>query len=113
MVVSTAMADLRETRREQMFPKLTPAQIDRLEAYGKRMRIHAGEVLAEPGDRYGRMLVVLSGSIEVVLPGIAGETLVTVHSPGDFAGEMSALRGSGGTRARARPRGRRGYRDRA
>jgi thioredoxin reductase (NADPH) len=106
MVASTAMADLRETRREQMFPKLTPAQIDRLEAYGERMRIHAGEVLAEPGDRYGRMLVVLSGSIEVVLPGIAGETLVTVHSPGDFAGEMSALRGSGGlVRARVREDG--------
>jgi len=28
------MTDLRESRREQMFPKLTPAQIGRLEAYG-------------------------------------------------------------------------------
>lgn len=65
------MADLRETRREQMFPKLTPAQIDRLEGYGKRVRIRAGEVLAEPGERYGRLLVVLSGAIEIVLPGIA------------------------------------------
>ena len=39
------MAKLIDTRREQMFPKLTPAQIDRLEAYGKRTRIRAGEVL--------------------------------------------------------------------
>jgi CRP-like cAMP-binding protein len=37
------------------------------------------------------MLVVLSGAIEVVLPGIAGETLVTVHTAGDFLGEMSAI----------------------
>ncbi len=80
-----------------MFPKLTPAQTGRLEAYGRRMRIRAGEVLAEPGDRYGRLLVVLSGAIEIVLPGIAGETPVTIHRAGDFAGEMSALRGAGGT----------------
>ncbi len=100
------MADIRETRREQMFPKLTPAQIDRLHAYGKRVRIRAGEVLAEPGDRHGRLLIVLSGAIEIVLPGLAGETRVTVHSAGDFAGEMSALRGAGGTvRARVRDDG--------
>jgi thioredoxin reductase (NADPH) len=80
-----------------MFPKLTPVQTGRLEAYGRRMRIRAGEVLAEPGDRYGRLLVVLSGAIEIVLPGIAGETPVTIHRAGDFAGEMSALRGAGGT----------------
>ena len=91
------MADLRETRREQMFPKLTPVQTGRLAAYGRGMRIRAGEVLAEPGDRYGRLLVVLSGAIEIVLPGIAGETPVTIHRAGDFAGEMSALRGAGGT----------------
>ena len=78
-----------------MFPKLTPAQVERLAAYGKRERIRAGEVLAEPGDRYGRLLVVLSGAIEIVLPGIDGEMLLTVHTAGDFAGEMSALRGAG------------------
>ena len=89
-----------------MFPKLTPAQIDRLEAYGSRMRIRAGEVLTEPGDRHGRILVVLSGAIEVVLPGIDGETPITVHTAGSFGGEMSALRGSGATvRARVREDG--------
>ncbi|HXJ34394.1 MAG TPA: FAD-dependent oxidoreductase [Candidatus Eisenbacteria bacterium] len=100
------MANVLDTRREQMFPKLTPAQIDRLEAYGSRMRIRAGEVLTEPGDRHGRILVVLSGAIEVVLPGIDGETPITVHTAGSFGGEMSALRGSGATvRARVREDG--------
>lgn len=100
------MADLLATRREQIFPKLSPAQIGRLEAYGSRTRIHAGEVLTEPGDRHGRILVVLSGSIEVVLPGIAGETPVTVHTAGSFGGEMSTLRGSGASvRARVREDG--------
>ncbi|MGB8435427.1 MAG: FAD-dependent oxidoreductase [Burkholderiales bacterium] len=100
------MANPLEARREQMFPKLTPDQVRRLGAYGKRVRVVAGEVLAEPGDRHGRLLVVLSGSIEIVLPGMAGETLVTVHTAGDFAGEMSALRGAGGAvRVRVREDG--------
>jgi len=100
------MAGLLETRREQMFPKLAPAQVDRLAGYGKRERIRAGEVLAEPGDRYGRLLVVLSGAIEIVLPGISGETPITVHTAGGFSGEMSALRGAGSAvRARVREDG--------
>jgi hypothetical protein len=66
------MADLRETRREQMFPKLTPAQIDRPRrtasgAHPCRRR------LAEPGDRYGRLLVVLTGAIEIPLPGMTAK----------------------------------------
>ena len=100
------MADLRETRREQMFPKLASAQIDRLEGYGVRVPLRAGQVLVEPGDRSGRLHVVLSGAIEIVLPGIAGETLITVHTAGNFAGEMSSLRGAGATvRARVRADG--------
>jgi thioredoxin reductase (NADPH) len=100
------MAGLLETRREQMFPKLAPAQVERLAAYGKRERIRAGDVLAEPGDRNTRLLVVLSGAIEIVLPGIGGETPVTVHTAGDFSGEMSALRGAGSAvRARVREDG--------
>jgi thioredoxin reductase (NADPH) len=100
------MADLRETRREQMFPNLAPAQIDRLEGYGVRVPLRAGQVLVEPGDRSGRLHVVLSGAIEILLPGIAGETLITVHTAGNFAGEMSSLRGAGATvRARVRADG--------
>ena len=45
-------------------------------------------------------------AIEIVLPGMAGETPVTVHTAGGFAGEMSALRGAGATvRARVRDDG--------
>ncbi len=84
-----------DARREQMFPMLTPAQIDRLRTYGKVVPIRASEVLAEPGDRYPGILVVLSGSLEIVLVGIAGEELVTLHTAGQFSGEMSSLRGAG------------------
>jgi thioredoxin reductase (NADPH) len=79
-----------------MYPKLTPSQIDRVRAYGKVTPIRAGEILVEPGQRYGGMLVMLSGTVEIVRPGINGDDLITVHTAGSFVGEMSSLRGAGG-----------------
>src|SRR6267142_3199843 len=82
-----------KARWEQAFPRLTPAQIARLEPHGKRIRTRQGEVLAEPGERHRLMFVVLSGSIEIVRPDLAGEELIVVHEAGQFSGEMSTLRG--------------------
>jgi thioredoxin reductase (NADPH) len=93
-------------RKAQMFPQLTTAQIARLEAHGSRRRMVKGEILAQPGDRHRPMLIVLSGSIEVVQPGLSGEVLVVVHEAGSFTGEMSALQGVGSlVRARVREDG--------
>jgi thioredoxin reductase (NADPH) len=93
-------------RKAQMFPQLTPAQIARLQAAATHSRISKGEILAEPGDRHRPMLVVLSGSIEVVQPGMNGEVLVVVHTAGSFTGEMSTLQGIGSlVRARVRDAG--------
>jgi thioredoxin reductase (NADPH) len=90
-------------RKAQMFPQLTAAQIARLSAHGTRRNMSKGEVLAEPGDRNRPVLVVLSGSIEVVQPGLSGEVLVVVHTAGSFTGEMSTLQGIG-TLVRSRVR---------
>jgi thioredoxin reductase (NADPH) len=99
-------SDLLEKRREQIFPKLTAAQIARLEAYGEHIDTYTGDVLVEPGDRHRKLLVVLTGSLELALPGVQGEQLLTVLLPGDFAGEMSTLRGVAGfTRIRVREGG--------
>jgi thioredoxin reductase (NADPH) len=93
-------------RKTQMFPRLSSAQIARLEAHGSRRRMVKGEILAQPGDRHRPMLIVLSGSIEVVQPGLSGEVLVVVHTAGSFTGEMSALQGVGSlVRARVREDG--------
>lgn len=93
-------------RKAQMFPQLTAAQIARLEGHGTHRRMSAGEILFEPGDRNLPMLVVLSGSIEVVQAGMSGEVLVVVHEAGGFTGEMSTLQGIGSlVRARVREAG--------
>jgi thioredoxin reductase (NADPH) len=98
--------ELYEKRREQMFPKLTPVQLARLENHGSRVKTQAGDVLVEPGQRHHDMIVALEGSLEVALPGPHGEELITVLQPGDFAGEMSTLRGIPGfSRIRVRDAG--------
>jgi thioredoxin reductase (NADPH) len=94
------------SRKAQMFPQLTAAQIARLSAHGARRNMSKGEILSEPGDRKRPMLVVLSGSIEVVQPGLSGEVLIVVHAAGSFTGEMSTLQGVGSlVRSRVREAG--------
>jgi thioredoxin reductase (NADPH) len=101
-----APANLYGQRRDQTFPTLTPAQIARLAPHGKRIAIHKGQILAEPGERHRKLFVVLSGSIEVVRPTIQGEQLVIVIESGGFTGEMNTLRGVGSlVRARVRTDG--------
>jgi len=93
-------------RKDQTFPTLTPAQIARLTPHGETIAIRKGQILTEPGDRHRKLFVVLSGSLEVVLPTMTGEKLVIVVEPGSFTGEMSNLRGVGGlTRTRVREDG--------
>jgi thioredoxin reductase (NADPH) len=95
------MASLYESRREQMFPKLTAQQIARLGPHGRRLRTISGQVLSEAGQSHRDLYVVLSGSLEITRPGIHAEEPITVLLAGDFTGEMSTLRGLGGfTRVR-------------
>ncbi len=75
-----------------MFPHLTPLQIARLSAHGHKIATHKGQILAEPGDRLP-MFVVLSGSVEIIQPTLAGETLIVVHTQGSFSGDVGTLRG--------------------
>ena len=87
--------ELYEKRAEQMFPKLTKAQIARLGPHGVRLTTTAGMVLIEPGDHEHKMIVVLAGSLKVTVPGV-DEQVIRPLVEGDFAGEMSTLRGTPG-----------------
>lgn len=87
--------ELYEKRAEQMFPKLTKAQIERLEPHGTHLQTTEGMVLIEPGDHERKMIVVLAGSLKVTVPGV-DEQVIRPLVAGDFAGEMSTLRGTPG-----------------
>ena len=92
--------DLLQQRREQMFPKLTPAQLARLEAHCARRETTAGEILLSAGDIPRGLFIVTAGSVEVLMPtsDVHTETcayaLLNVLTTGDFSGEMSTLRGT-------------------
>jgi thioredoxin reductase (NADPH) len=78
---------------EQTFPTLTPAQIARIARQGSVRPVRRGEVLVEAGDAAVPFFVVSSGQIEIVQPSGANETLVIVHGPGQFTGEVNMLSG--------------------
>ena len=84
---------LTSSRIEKIFPKLTPAQIDRIAAHGRIRSVQPGEVLIEQGDTSVPFFVVITGEVEIVRPFDAYETLVTVHGSGEFTGEVNMLSG--------------------
>jgi thioredoxin reductase (NADPH) len=80
-------------RAPQIFPTLTPAQIARIAAHGRKRRFERGEVLLEPGARVVPFFVVTAGSLEAVQPTRDGEVLITTHQAGQFTGEVNMLSG--------------------
>ena len=84
---------LTSSRVEQIFPKLTPAQIRRIAARGHMRAIKGGEVLYDQGDSAVPFFVVVSGELEIVRPSSTFETVVTVCGPGQFTGEVNTLSG--------------------
>src|SRR5271167_502821 len=79
----------------QAFPVLTPAQIDRIRPLGHVRKVQRGEILFEPNDTAVPFFVLLTGSLEIVQPGLDGERLVVTHHPGAFTGEMTMISGQG------------------
>ena len=79
--------------RTQAFPSLTPAQIARIRPLAKQRPVRAGEIVFEPGDTKVPFFVLLSGRMEIVQPGLAGEQPVAAHGPGEFTGELTMISG--------------------
>jgi thioredoxin reductase (NADPH) len=84
---------LTKSIREKIFPKLTLVQISRIGPHGRIRSIQPGEVLIEQGDTSVPFFVVITGEIEIVRPFGTEETLVTIHSDGQFTGEVNMLSG--------------------
>jgi len=78
---------------DRIFPTLTPEQISRIAARGRRRAITRGELLVEVGDKTVPFFVVLSGEIEAVRPTDRMETLIVRHQAGQFSGEAAMLSG--------------------
>ena len=84
---------LTSSRIEKIFPILTPAQISRIAAHGHVRSVQSGEVIMDQGDTSVPFFVVITGKVEIVRPFGTHETLITVHGPGEFTGEVNMLSG--------------------
>ena len=92
---------------ERMFPKLTPAQLERIAAHGHSRSIDSGEVLVEPGQPIVSCYVITEGQVEIVRPWFGKETVVVIYEPGQFTGGVNMLSGRPAIhRVRARQAGR-------
>src|SRR5262245_32974388 len=76
-----------------MFPTLMPAQIERIAVRGRVRAMRPREVLVEAGQQIVPFFVVTRGQVDIVLPSGTAETLVAVHGPGQFTGEVNMLSG--------------------
>jgi thioredoxin reductase (NADPH) len=79
--------------RTQAFPVLTAAHIDRIRPSGRLRDVQRGEILFEPNDTNVPFFVLLSGSMEIVQPGLDGERSIATHGPGEFTGEITMISG--------------------
>jgi thioredoxin reductase (NADPH) len=83
-----------ETRHEQMFPVLEPAEIDRLRRFGEPRSYSAGERLATTGEVGPGMLVILAGEVVITQRDeFAHHQSIVTYGPGSFLGELAQLSG--------------------
>src|SRR6202051_1236207 len=83
-----------DIRNEQMFPKLTPHEIDRLRRFGEVWRYAAGEALFVTGEIAPGMYVLIKGSVRVTRRDPLGHTAPIVEQgPGEFVAEVGQLSG--------------------
>ena len=78
-------------RKDQMFPKLTPAQVARVAALGQRRDVRAGEVLYQSGEQNSAFFVVVRGDVAISRAHGDKEEVIVMHGPGEFTGEINML----------------------
>lgn len=83
-----------DTRRDQMYPTLAPAEIERVRRFGQMRAFAPGEALARVGVGGVGLAVILSGGVDVSRRDSKGERIPLVtHEAGAFLGELAQLAG--------------------
>jgi thioredoxin reductase (NADPH) len=83
-----------ESRRDQIFPVLEPADIERARRFGTLRSFRAGEVLARAGQVADGLTIILAGKVEVSRHDkLADHEPIAIHGAGQFVGELAQLTG--------------------
>ncbi|MCW5733714.1 MAG: FAD-dependent oxidoreductase [Enhydrobacter sp.] len=93
-MTQTVPPPISDSRRPQMFPVLTTAELRRIERFGRRQHYRSGEFLARNGASSPGMCVVLSGRIVVTQhDGLGRVSPIVEMGPGEIAAELAELSG--------------------
>ncbi len=80
------------TRREQLFPTLRPAEIDRLQRFGEAVSYEAGARIVKAGDIAPGLVLIRAGKVEITQnDGLDRRETIATHGPGQFLGELAQL----------------------
>jgi len=82
-----------ERRRDQMHPDLDPSEIERMRRFGEARNFAQGEVILTAGQVGPGLVVILSGEVNIIRHESSRESLIVMHSPGQFMGEIGATGG--------------------
>jgi thioredoxin reductase (NADPH) len=83
-----------DTRRDQMFPVLEPAVVERLRHFGAVRSYRPGEALVSVGDAGHGLTIILAGNVDITEHEQAGPGIpITTYGPGAFMGELAQLSG--------------------
>ncbi|TPI12178.1 cyclic nucleotide-binding domain-containing thioredoxin-disulfide reductase [Mesorhizobium sp. B4-1-1] len=79
-------------RRDQMFPVLTDADIERMRRFGEARTYAAGEHMVEAGTVSPGVILILSGKVDITQAGGIGprEPIIS-YGAGNFVGELAQL----------------------
>src|SRR5262249_21680485 len=83
-----------ESRRNQIFPVLETADIERMRRFGTLRSFGAGEVLASAGQVADGLTIILAGKVEIGRHNkLADHEPIAIAGPGQFIGELAQLAG--------------------
>jgi thioredoxin reductase (NADPH) len=82
-----------ERRRDQMFPVLDQAEIERMRRFGEIRTFAENEAVFTTGRVGPGLGVILAGNIEVYRRDAAQQNLFVTYGPGQFMGELAQMAG--------------------
>ena len=83
-----------DTRRDQMFPILESADIERVRRFGAVRSYRAGETLVEVGKVGPGLTILLTGRVDITQHDGSGHRRhIVTHGPESFMGELAQLAG--------------------
>lgn len=84
---------LHDPRSKELFPRLTEIEVSRLLPRGRQVEFAPDAVIFKEGDLAAYFYVVLAGQVRVTKQVGSEETLLAIHEPGEFTGEISTIIG--------------------